>query len=310
MNEQIKSNSHNDSAESISELYHQLITPDQARQIDRLLRELGAYDEDSYPYVYALLTTLQFRVMAHMPKATAEAINSSLSEFITKVEALLSALEKQAELNQQKPFRNPSVQKSRTAFVLDWPLNQHYHNKLEASARDLIESIEEVFAYRTRWVLLFFIACITALSMSCRYLLITRLQEQSAQHVQQYKEWKSRIDIETEQFRAKTTANADLWATQQVALRFDKLQPEQYLMAQQLERSSRLVQLPNGTRVWEVRFGKANGFIDSRMDYKDLRSDPEIVLHFQETPGRLMLSATKPTPTSSPDLDKSRVKRP
>lgn len=256
--------------------------------------------------------------MATTPMAAAEAICLTLKPFEAKLQAVLNVLEEQSKWRKPRATAKLVQQKGIFRSVLDWPLNRQLKGRLAIFLQDSLEGLEEVVAFRARWGCLFCMMAILGAGFGFRHMYEARTSRWYQEQSTQFQNWRlqqsEQFDAQrlqgmrdAEAFRSKVTAEAEQRCREEVSAQLQKLEPASYRLAQQFERSSRLISLADGTRAREVKLGEADGFIESRMDIDTLPYRPGILLYLTDAPDRLPLPTTAPAPTPVADTKKSEA---
>ena len=298
---------------TVYELLCQCVSQEQAKHLDRYLKDHCRGEENSYPFLHGLLSVTQLRLGINLPVAVAKKVAEPLDEFREVLWDFLDEIKVCQTFLKRKRTRHKSF--------WDWPLGKQYNNKLAIWSQVQVEWFEELFAHRARWIVLLSILTASAFFLRLAHakqlelgrigsqlaLEATTRQQLEMEHDAQVialKEAETARDAavaETSELRKQHLATLEQKSDELAKAKLQKLEPWPYHLAQQLQRVSRRIKLPDGSFGWEIKIHEAPGFpffhIVGEQDFTQTA-----VLYVKEQEGRIDLSATAPSvlPTEHP----------
>ena len=265
---------------SYYDLLCQMVDPQQARHVTRILTELCHCEENSFPFLLGILHINQIQLNLKLSEAVARAVHPLLIEFQKTSQLLLEAL------NHQQIVENKRV--ARSLANSGWPLTRTYQGKVPRFLQSTIRWFEEKTAYRSRWLFL-------------TYLTVTMLGlvGMRSYYCDQYTILQNTSVVQLANLEKQNEASIDQRANDLANEKLQNLQPRSYTFAQILEKNFHRVELKPGKFAWKLIVHLPLGIPqpDTTFD-ADLRTTSTIYL--PDTDGALPLSETAPSGGQKP----------
>ena len=290
------------------ELLCELLPAKHVRALSRLLRELGSHADDSFPFALGLLSVTQLRSCAKLPHTLATVLENHRSEMKSTLEEFRTSLKPEGARAVVQEYAEVSP-RLRTSWM-GWPLNRQYTGRVGKGFQKIVAFCEANAAYKARWILA---ACVVTCTTVCAS--VQHRNARAAHLLRQeqasfYDNLQNEEAAKTAEIRKQDFVDAEQWAREQIDLRLQNLEPSSYRLAQQLERSSRLVRQKDGTDAWEVKLSKEVGFLSAGFASDPIDFSPISYIYLRYDPNRLRLSVTAPAtlPATSPSKSDDKLK--
>lgn len=295
-----------DVQKSVYDLLCECVSQEEAKHLDRYLKEYCRGEKNSYPFLHGLLSVTQLRLSINLPVAVAKRVADPLDEFKAALREFVDEL---------KGYRALKHKHTRHEGVWDWPFRKQYDNKLAIWLQTRVGQIEDLFARRARWIVLFAILIVSAFYLRLAYvrqLELGRVESQLALEVATRQQLEGERDVqgvalkESENAREAAVAKASELHNQYVAsieqksdelanAKLQKLEPRSYQLAQQIQRASKRIKLTDGSFAWEIRIHEAPNspfmYVAAERDFART-----VILYAKDQEGSVDLSVTAPAP--------------
>ena len=225
---------------SLYDLLCQIVDPQQARHVTRILTDLCHCDQNSYPFLQGVLSITQLRLALTLPEAVAKRLSVTLEEFHQKSQVLIDS------------FDERQIGQKRSAASSGWPLNKVYTGKVACFLQTIIKRFEEIAAYRVRWLVVCGLITVASSSMGLDRYHASVLSRTKQQGLDQYLALQSSSNEQVYKIETQCKAAIEQRSDEIASQKLQALEPRSYHLAQLIEKAGRRVKLANGTIAWEV----------------------------------------------------------